>query len=519
MASEPQVASISATPTTEVVQSTTESSDEDRDVTEENLVESVETTTVENDDEDSTEEAEYDDDYYDDEEDYTTTEGTTEAVTEETTVVTEESLTPSTEDYIDEVDEKPTFQDIPEYEPSFPELTESLDSPLLPLKTTVLSSVDFVTSTVTESRLRTYTFVVTRVSGSEQIITSTTEVRPQVKTTVLTEPVTKYTTLTLLDLDDKTDILSSTLDIPSSLLLDQENTASAFSEEARHNLATRVMSNGVEVIVAGDKTTLPGDDAKRILPSSQQVPITLKPSTLTDRMVLMMPQETVTPSESTPLLYNDQFITKTCLTTFTYLTTYLEGSTTAVSSHEQVVSNIATEERNTGKILPTPAVGITLTQYPNLSVGLFRTTYTYLNTILDGEQPLVVSSKHTVTNTVTAPDDYLSFLKPSETSTPLKDTNTYYSTINLEKTLYEGNKSSVISTRELVTQVIITESVPPRATSVMTSYIALDDAVSSPYSTTDVVKTYFVTYTYYNTLVTKTVTKWYIRTYPPPQTW
>nr|CAH7740085.1 unnamed protein product [Callosobruchus chinensis] len=260
------------------------------------------------------------------------------------------------------------------------------------------------------------------------------------------------------------------------------------------------MSNGVEVIVAGDKTTLPGDDAKRILPSSQ-VPITLKPSTLTDRMVLMMPQETVTPSESTPLLYNDQFITKTCLTTFTYLTTYLEGSTTAVSSHEQVVSNIATEERNTGKILPTPAVGITLTQYPNLSVGLFRTTYTYLNTILDGEQPLVVSSKHTVTNTVTAPDDYLSFLKPSETSTPLKDTNTYYSTINLEKTLYEGNKSSVISTRELVTQVIITESVPPRATSVMTSYIALDDAVSSPYSTTDVVKTYFVTYTYYNTLV------------------
>lgn len=61
-------------------------------------------------------------------------------------------------------------------------------------------------------------------------------------------------------------------------------------------------------------------------------------------------------------VYPDQFITKTCLTTFTYLTTYLEGSTTTVSSHEQVVSNVATEERNTGKILPTPAVGITLTQ-------------------------------------------------------------------------------------------------------------------------------------------------------------
>lgn len=61
-------------------------------------------------------------------------------------------------------------------------------------------------------------------------------------------------------------------------------------------------------------------------------------------------------------VYPDQFITKTCLTTFTYLTTFLEGSTTTVSSHEQVVSNVATEERNTGKILPTPAIGITLTQ-------------------------------------------------------------------------------------------------------------------------------------------------------------
>lgn len=141
-----------------------------------------------------------------------------------------------------------------------------------------------------------------------------------------------------------------------------------------------------------------------------------------------------------------------------------------------------------------------------MSVGVFHTTYTYLNTILDGEQPLVVSSKHTVTNTVTAPDDYLLLLHPSETSSVLKDTNTYYSTIALEKTLYEGKKSSVISTNEVVTQVVITESVPPKATHVMTSYIALDvedpeSIAPSDLTTTDVVKTYFVTYTYYNTLM------------------
>lgn len=144
-------------------------------------------------------------------------------------------------------------------------------------------------------------------------------------------------------------------------------------------------------------------------------------------------------------------------------------------------------------------------QNPNLEVGIFLTTYTYLNTILDGEQPLVVTTKHTVTNTVTAPDDYLSLLQPSDVASAVKDTNTYYSTVSLEKTLYEGINSKIISTEEILTQVVVTESIPPMATSVMTSYIALDfeDSSKPPTEilTTDVVKTYYVTYTYRNTIV------------------
>lgn len=123
---------------------------------------------------------------------------------------------------------------------------------------------------------------------------------------------------------------------------------------------------------------------------------------------------------------------------------------------------------------------------------------------MDGEQPLVITSKHTVTNTVTAPDDYLSLLKPSDKASAVRDTNTYYSTIALQKTLQEDGKTKVISTSEVATQVVITESIPPKASSVMTAYIALDveDPSSSPMalSTTDVVKTYYVTYTYYNTI-------------------
>lgn len=63
-------------------------------------------------------------------------------------------------------------------------------------------------------------------------------------------------------------------------------------EEARYNLATRVMSNGVEVIVAGDKSTLPGNpNFKRILPSTIYKPVTLKPSTLSDHMMMILPLE------------------------------------------------------------------------------------------------------------------------------------------------------------------------------------------------------------------------------------
>lgn len=96
---------------------------------------------------------------------------------------------------------KEIVQKLPDYEPYFPELTESLDDPIILLKTTILSSLEYETKTLTESRLRTYTFVVTRVSGNEQIVTSMTEVKPQIKTTITTETLTKYRTVTLLDLD------------------------------------------------------------------------------------------------------------------------------------------------------------------------------------------------------------------------------------------------------------------------------------------------------------------------------
>lgn len=81
----------------------------------------------------------------------------------------------------------------------------------------------------------------------------------------------------------------------------------------------------------------------------------------------------------------------------------------------------------------------------------------------------------------------------------------------LTKTLTDNDISKVISTTDIVKQVVVTELLPSKSTSVMTSYIAIDaegnespadkdDILGSPLlSATDIVKTMFVTYTYFNT--------------------
>lgn len=87
-------------------------------------------------------------------------------------------------------------------------------------------------------------------------------------------------------------------------------------EGRRFNLATRVMSNGVEVIVAGPTPALRWEN-------SQPQP-TL---TLSEAVVMMLPEDK--PNE---------FVTKTCTTTFTYLNTIAKDGTTTVLTEEQVRS-------------------------------------------------------------------------------------------------------------------------------------------------------------------------------------
>lgn len=47
------------------------------------------------------------------------------------------------------------------------------------------------------------------------------------------------------------------------------------------------------------------------------------------------------------------------MTTYTYLTTYTQNGTTTIESREKVISNIATEERNTNNVTPLIASDMT----------------------------------------------------------------------------------------------------------------------------------------------------------------
>ncbi|XP_014468363.1 PREDICTED: LOW QUALITY PROTEIN: mucin-12 [Dinoponera quadriceps] len=360
--------------------------------------------------------------------------------------------------------------DFPEILPSKPATVVSATERTPDLEPS--TSVYYTETVVTSTRLRTYTYVVTQLNGLETKVTSSTTVRPRVTTLTLTVPVTVTVTPTV---ESSASFVSS---VYNPVPVAGEYEAKDEEEGRRFNLATRVMSNGVEVIVAGPTPALRWEN------SNPQPTLTLS-----DAVVMLLPQDK--PNE---------FVTKTCTTTFTYLSTITKDGTTTVSTEQQVVANTATEERHRKPGSETAAV--TLEASPTLRTEVFKTTYTYLtlNTDHPDADDALESSTKVITNTVTAPQHYLDMiLEPSEAPRP--ETNTYLSTRVLEKTFMEEGRTKVETISDTITQLIVTESAPPpRPTSVTTTLTALDNTDGSM---TDITKTYYITYTYFNTFLEK----------------
>ncbi|XP_046630422.1 uncharacterized protein LOC124310473 isoform X1 [Neodiprion virginianus] len=360
------------------------------------------------------------------------------------------------------------------------------------------ASVYYSETVVTSTRLRTYTYVVTKLNGLETEVTSSTAVKPKVTILTLTVPVTATLPYAAVATSSAASLPSTQWIPPSSATststppkpndppspvyspdkIDDDETAKVEPEDEqgrRFNLATRILSNGVEVIVAGSTP------APALRWETASPPATL---TLSDAMVMLMPKDE--PQE---------FVTKTCATTFTYITTMSDqGGSTRTSTQQQVVYNTATVERHSPADSTISSIGLSLEASPSLGTEVFETTYAYHELPVDNRGSTVIR------NTVTAPQEYLDLvLEPSEA--PLPETNTYLSTRTLEKTIAENGKATVQAVNDVVTRLVVTESArSPRPTTSIDGIAAKTSSTSAELES-DVVKTYYVTYSYYSTFL------------------
>lgn len=94
----------------------------------------------------------------------------------------------------------------------------------------------------------------------------------------------------------------------------------------------------------------------------------------------------------------------------------LEGGTTTTSSEEKVISNVLTENiaSTSAGMLPGD-VHVTLDSSPIMATKVYQTTYNMKSTIQEeGNVPQIVTNQETVSNTITAADNVMHLLLPSE---------------------------------------------------------------------------------------------------------
>ena len=104
---------------------------------------------------------------------------------------------------------------------------------------------------------------------------------------------------------------------------------------------------------------------------------------------------------------------------------------------------------------------------------------------MDEDIPIVATSRHVVVNTITAADDYLKMIQPSPSALPVYETNTYYSTVEFSKTINDDEITKVINTQDVITQVIVTESLPHGRMPMSMSHGIIDQSEEDELSPSD----------------------------------
>ncbi|CAB0001305.1 unnamed protein product [Nesidiocoris tenuis] len=270
--------------------------------------------------------------------------------------------------------------------PNSTDTTEPNDIPKqndIPIEPATLIEYQTIVKTLTTTRSRTFTYVVTRVSGDEHYVTSSTTVKPDIKTTTVTE---------ILPVLPTQSALTGTSPIGGRGL---------YVIEPRHNLATKVMANGVEVIVAGDKSTLPGSPLLKVIPTGLAKPITLAPSTLTDHMMMVLPPESQNkePIVATATLNNGVKMEVTAAASKLISPESVDlGSSFGDASNVVTGSTIIFFD---DEVQPTPALGSSIFETSSEHTSIVTKTPALLTST-----PALQASQSSVSNTkITSPDD------------------------------------------------------------------------------------------------------------------
>ncbi|XP_032579857.1 uncharacterized protein LOC6620286 isoform X3 [Drosophila sechellia] len=238
-------------------------------------------------------------------------------------------------------------------------------------------------------------------------------------------------------------------------------------DEARYNLATHVMSNGVELIITNEKekyienfamTTqkVTGTDYYShpiLITIRSNKPLTLAPSTLKKQMILTLPPIRQDP----PSIPKNVFVRKICLTTYTYNTTNVKNGSFHLVSKKVVITKSFTEDRNYLHASNSMIPDVTFSKTPDLLVAMYPTTYHYFNTIDRGQStPIIFTSTATVTSTIRSPEYSLALPHSMKDVSP--STKTYFSYILFTRTVYdELGKPIHATSKKNLTEVVLTE--------------------------------------------------------------
>ncbi|CAN8014038.1 unnamed protein product, partial [Ixodes persulcatus] len=364
---------------------------------------------------------------------------------------------------------------------------------------------------VTSTSYNTFTFYATLFNGSSSVVTPFEEVQSQVFT--ITESFTITRTI-----------------MPSSVHLHYQQ------QQHLHQLQNHQLQPSVTTLLSTLYSTQTNfitffQGTSTIVTSIEEI--------LSDIVTLTVPHGLATPVIShsyllSPTVTVPEFSTRTYLTTQTQYVTFFRGKETILSSIEEIGTTVVTERVGSrpsvySRPYGTPiasSIAPTRTSTPTFvlpsysatpadlvpSIRTYYTTYTYFTTFFTDSSSIVASRENVVTSHVTlfvprasltiAPTTTRSstptYYRPTLTTPPydtkLYTTGTTYTTYTFYTTLFGGQDKIVISSEQVVPQIVTTRIGSKPSTT------------STRAKVTPTVLTHFTTYTYFTTLVKESET-------------